>query len=255
MAFTYDVNKVIDKYLEKGGKVNFPDSLRQVLTWAKNDSRIYNTDNLAYLLATAKAESGYSLQRWESDYRCGSTGIAYKDKPCQKALDYYKSSSPNKVNYYTLGTDSKGLPYFGRGLIQLTGKGNYETYGKKIGKDLVKNADLALEPKNSYNIAVEYMNKKKGSSKKSTFDWVDSKDFTNARISVNGGTNGLNEVNNAFNLWMSVLKDSGIKEKKVVNTISKANKDSGGSLLIIGVGLFLVSGVFLSIYIAKKINK
>jgi predicted chitinase len=248
MAFTYDVNKVIDKYLEKGGKVNFPDSLRQVLTWAKNDSRIYKREHLAYLLATAKAESGYSLQRWESDWLCGNVGMPYKDKPCQKVLDYYGSSS-GKKNYYNLGIDKNGLPYFGRGLIQLTGKGNYETYGKLLGKNLVGNPELALEPKNSYDIAVLYMNKRK------TFDNVDKGDFTEARRTVNGGTKGLNEVNDAYRFWMSVLKDSGIKEKKVVNTISKANKDSGGSLLIIGVGLFVVSGVFLSIYIAKKFNK
>lgn len=37
-----------------------------------------------------------------------------------------------------------GQIYYGRGLVQLTWKGNYEAFGKILGVDLVKNPDLAL---------------------------------------------------------------------------------------------------------------
>ena len=40
----------------------------------------------------------------------------------------------------------EGYKYRGRGIIQLTGKNNYEYYGKKINIDLVNNPNLAKEP-------------------------------------------------------------------------------------------------------------
>lgn len=49
-----------------------------------------------------------------------------------------------------------GEKYKGRGLIQLTGKYNYDKYGKKIGADLVNNPELAANPKVAVEIAAAY---------------------------------------------------------------------------------------------------
>ena len=129
MGLKINIDKTISDFKEKGGETNFLPSLKNILTYVKDDKNINKIEHLAYLLATAKIEADYSLARWESDYLCGETGEPYKDKPCQKALNYYRSTD-GKKNYYTLGTDSKGLPYFGRGLVQLTGEANYKKYGK-----------------------------------------------------------------------------------------------------------------------------
>lgn len=178
----------------------FTDSLKKVLYYIKNDPDINDLREGAYILGTAYAESGYSLQRWEADYACSGAGIPYgPGGPCGAATKYYRSSS-GKKNYYELGTDSKGQCYFGRGLIQLTGKGNYEKYGKLIGVDLLGNGDLALDPQNSYKIASTYMRGR-------TFKKVLSNDLTGARKSVNGGTKGINEVNGAYSAWVNVLKE------------------------------------------------
>jgi hypothetical protein len=127
-------------------------------------------------------------------------GIAYgPEGPCQSALDYYRKVEGKKVNYYTLGTDKKNLPYFGRGLIQLTSKSNYITFGDKIGVNLVDNADLALEKNNSYNIAIEYMIHRK------TFYYVKSGDLLKARGSV-GNKDDAPIINKVYNLWLSILK-------------------------------------------------
>jgi hypothetical protein len=179
----------------------FVESLKKVLYLIKNDEQISDLREAAYILGTAYAESGYSLQRWEADYACTGAGIPYGSSgPCSKATNYYRSSN-GKKNYYTLGLDSKGQCFFGRGLIQLTGKGNYEKYGSLIGVNLLGNGDLAMDPINSYKVASVYMRGR-------TFKHVLANNLTQARKSVNGGTKGINEVNGAYNAWLKALKES-----------------------------------------------
>lgn len=50
----------------------------------------------------------------------------------------------------------EGYRYRGRGYIQLTGKANYEKYGKLIGVNLVDNPDLASQPELAAKIAIMY---------------------------------------------------------------------------------------------------
>jgi hypothetical protein len=203
----YDINKLVDEIGKTKYKPNsiFKDSLKKILLWMKTDDLIKDPRDAAYLLGTAFGESGYSLQRWESDYICTGTGIPYGSSgPCSAALNYYKSVKKNKfgkivkVNYYTLGTDSKGFPYFGRGLIQLTGKGNYELYGKKLGINLIENGDLAIQENNSYKIAAIFLSS-------NTFSKVKRGDLERARQSVNGGTNKIEEVNGAYSTWLGII--------------------------------------------------
>ena len=88
-----------------------------------------------------------------------------------------------------------------------------EKYGEKIGVDLLNNGDLAMDPINSYKIASVYMRGR-------TFIYVTnpSAKFTTkhgswtgleaARRSVNGGTKEMDKINNAYNAWVTVLKES-----------------------------------------------
>lgn len=50
----------------------------------------------------------------------------------------------------------EGFKYRGRGLVQLTGKENYDRIGEKLGIDLVSNPDLANDPKYAPQIAAAY---------------------------------------------------------------------------------------------------
>ena len=200
----FDINTAVRKIQNteyKAGK--FVESLKKVLYLIKNDSQINDLREAAYLLGTAFAESSYSLQRWEADYACTGQGVPYGSSgPCSKATNYYRLSK-GKKDYYTLGLDSKGQCFFGRGLIQLTGKANYETYGRLIGVNLVSNGDLALEPINSYKVASVYMRGR-------TFKYVLTNNLEKARRSVNGGTKGIEEVNGAYNTWIKVIKESKV---------------------------------------------
>jgi predicted chitinase len=200
---SFNIETAVSLINKKPHKPNpkFIESLKKVLYFIKNDPDIKDLREGAYMLATAYAESGYSLQRWEADYSCTGAGIPYgSDGPCSSATNYYRSTK-GKKNYYTLGTDSKNQCYFGRGLIQLTGKANYEKYGKLIGVNLVSNGDLAMVPQNSYKVASVFMRGR-------TFKHVLANNLTQARRSVNGGTKGIDEVNGAYNSWLDVLKNS-----------------------------------------------
>ena len=235
MGVKVNVDKAVSEYYKKGGSTKFENFLKKILTWAGEDDRINKIEHLAYLLATGKEEADYSLERWESDFVCGKQGVKYADKPCQKALNYYRSSD-GKANYYDLGTDKRGLPYFGRGLIQLTGKGNYIKYGDIIGVDLVSDPEKVFVPKNSYNIAVEFLtNKGEDGTKKSVFEKVDSDDLTSARKGVNGGTRGLDKINEEYKKWVEVLKNNAEVVDATSNKTVKRLISAGVILATIGI--------------------
>tara|TARA_R110000824_G_scaffold352241_1_gene539298 strand:- start:300 stop:1025 length:726 start_codon:yes stop_codon:yes gene_type:complete len=241
MPVKFNINKAYNLYIESGGKTNFSTSLKKVLRFMQNDANVNNSKEAAYFLATAKSESDYSLQRWESDYLCGEKGVPYVGQPCQKALDYYRSNQGGKSNYYTKGVDSTGTPYFGRGLIQLTNKYNYKTYGDLIGVDLVDKADKAMIPVNSYKIATAYLNRK-------TFKHVNNGDLTQARKSVNGGTKGVDRTNASYYRWLNIFQNPSVNFKYFFWT--KKRRIYFGIMTALGLA---VGGYFM--YRAIKLSK
>jgi putative chitinase len=80
-----------------------------------------------------------------------------------------------------------GVRYKGRGLIQLTGRYNYQVYGKAIGKDLVGHPEVAADPATSLLLACEYWNRTaRGLSR-----FADKDDIVSITRAINGGLNGL----------------------------------------------------------------
>ena len=86
MGVKFDIECAYNKY---GVKVA---SLKKVLNFITIDSVINDTRVAAYLLATAGAESGYDLQKWESDSACKKGGNSVLYPPCQKAIDYFNTT-------------------------------------------------------------------------------------------------------------------------------------------------------------------
>lgn len=232
MAVKFDVSKAFNDFKAMGGNTKFPNSLKQVLKYMQNDKNLTTINEVAWLLATAKVESDYSLQRWESDYLCGDAGVPYRNQPCDRAIRYYQSSD-GKKNYFDLGTDNNGMAYFGRGLIQLTGKSNYDTYGKEIGVDLIADGDKALVPKNSYNIASSYFKKRK------VFQYANAENFPMARKSVKGSSSGWQNAKDEYDLWIDVLKKKNVnfkvkkktKKQRILSTIGYS------TIFVVVVGL------------------
>lgn len=103
-----------------------------------------NVQALAYLLATAFHETGHTMLPVE-EYGKG------------KGFDYGK--------FLDMGTGpGKRVPYkginqlfYGRGYIQITWLTNYRNLGRILGKDLVNNPELALDPTIAIDIAIQGM--------------------------------------------------------------------------------------------------
>ena len=80
-----------------------------------------------------------------------------------------------------------GPRYKGRGLLQLTGRANYKTFGDLLGVELEEKPELAAEPVLSLKIACEFW------KKKNLNQWCDSDDIVTLTRRINGGTKGLDE--------------------------------------------------------------
>lgn len=78
-----------------------------------------------------------------------------------------------------------GIKYKGRGLIQLTGRGNYSHYAKILGIDLINHPELMFDLKVSAQVLALYF-KEHGCD-----EACNSKNWGRVRMLVNGGENGI----------------------------------------------------------------
>ena len=81
----------------------------------------------------------------------------------------------------------EGYAYRGRGLIQLTGKSNYEACGKALDVDLIENPDLVATPQYAALSAGWFWNKNKLNA------YADKGDMEGLTKKINGGTHGIED--------------------------------------------------------------
>ena len=101
--------------------------------------------------------------------------------------DYDIEYNPDKAK--KLGNDKPGdgFKYRGRGLVQITGKTNYEKFSEILNIDFVKNPDLVCEFKYSVPIIIYGMKEGTFTAKKlSNYINSSSIDYVQARWTVNG---------------------------------------------------------------------
>lgn len=77
-----------------------------------------------------------------------------------------------------------GYRFRGRGFIQLTGRSNYGTFGRRIGVDLLANPDAALDPVIAARVFAAYFRDRGVAAAANAGDWRE------VRRRVNGGYNG-----------------------------------------------------------------
>ncbi|MGA9575847.1 MAG: peptidoglycan-binding protein [Lysobacterales bacterium] len=89
-----------------------------------------------------------------------------------------------------------GERYKGRGFIQLTGRANYEKYGKALGlgNQLLDNPDLANDPTTAAALLAIFLKDKERSIKEALLE----NDMRRARRLVNGGSHGLARFSDAY---------------------------------------------------------
>lgn len=107
----------------------------------------FKKDQEAYMIATAAWESARTMQPVRET-------LANTDDEAIRRLEYAwgRGRLPwVKTPYWR--KDANGQSWFGRGLVQITHKFNYERLGKAIGVDLVGNPSLAL----NMDVAIKIM--------------------------------------------------------------------------------------------------
>jgi putative chitinase len=80
-----------------------------------------------------------------------------------------------------------GFKYRGRGDIQVTGKANYDAFGKAVGENFVANPDLVASTKYAVLSAAWFW------ETHGLNELADKKDIVGMTKRVNGGTNGLKQ--------------------------------------------------------------
>jgi len=93
-----------------------------------------------------------------------------------------------------------GWAFRGRGMLQLTGRANYEATDRRLGIGLDTDPDLAAVPALSLLIACDFYRQNK------VFEALDAGDTTKARRITNGGAIGLDHVNALRAKLLGVLR-------------------------------------------------
>jgi predicted chitinase len=113
-----------------------------------------------------------------------------------KAMEEYASGSAYEGRSDLGNTQpGDGKRYKGRGYIQLTGRANYITFGKKLGLDLVGHPEQASDPPIAAKVAISYWMKR---VRPRVTDFTDTRRVTRL---INGGTNGLSDRISKFSKY------------------------------------------------------
>ena len=115
----------------------------------------------------------------------------FPDLPTAMKYAHNQEAIANKVYGGRMGNgveeSGDGWKYHGRGLIQLTGKENYEHCGSGLGVDLLGNPDLLSTPEYAALSAGWFWNKKGLNA------LADAQDYDTMTKRINGGLIGLND--------------------------------------------------------------
>lgn len=158
---------------------------------ALEDEELGDKNMVLMALATIRAETGRFLPIDEGKSK-------FNTSPGGHPFDLYD----NRTDLGNRG-EGDGDKFKGRGFIQLTGRSNYNKYSKALGlgTQLVKNPDMANDPDIAAKILARFLKDKEGKIKEALLDG----DLRLARRLVNGGSHGLDDFTDAFNIGNSLI--------------------------------------------------
>jgi putative chitinase len=132
------------------------------------------------------------MKTWPSRFPTKEVADQYARQPAKIAGKVYNGRLGNT-------SEEEAAKYLGRGLIQLTGKENYEHCGSSLGVDLVGNPDWLTTPKYAALSAAWFWNKKGLNS------LADASDLETMTKRINGGLIGLDDRKAKIAKALSVL--------------------------------------------------
>jgi putative chitinase len=109
------------------------------------------TDGINTLLSAIESDPGITDVRWVAyimatvKHECANKWLPIEEYA--SGAQYEKRADLGNVN------KGDGPLYKGRGFVQITGRGNYRNFGKRLSVDLEGSPKLALDPTTSYKIA------------------------------------------------------------------------------------------------------
>ena len=208
-----DMANAINKYGKDFG-IDTKEKLQHFLAQAGHESAKFTvfTENLNY--------------RWEklgvSNFKKYFNPISSPNLDPNKANpnDYKRSSTSAYVNSEKLanyvygnrmGNDTygDGYKYRGRGIFQLTGKSNYTTFNNfyrsnyDSSVDIINNPDLLINNKEIMVISALWYYKNNVLNR---IKVNENTSVTSVSVIVNGGTNGLNDRIQIFNIAINIIK-------------------------------------------------
>jgi len=132
------------------------------------------------------------MKTWPSRFATKEVADQYARQPSKIAGKVYNGRLGNT-------SEEEAAKYLGRGLIQLTGKENYEHCGLGIGVDLLADPTLLLDPRYAALSAAWFWNKKGLNS------LADASDLETMTKRINGGLIGLDDRKAKIAKALSVL--------------------------------------------------
>jgi putative chitinase len=132
------------------------------------------------------------MKTWPSRFATKEVADQYARQPAKIAGKVYNGRLGNT-------SEEEAAKYLGRGLIQLTGKENYEHCGLGIGVDLLTDPTLLLDPRYAALSAAWFWNKKGLNS------LADAQDYETMTKRINGGLIGLDDRKAKIAKALSIL--------------------------------------------------
>jgi putative chitinase len=132
------------------------------------------------------------MKTWPSRFPTKEIADQYARNPSKIAGKVYNGRLGNT-------NEEEASKYLGRGLIQLTGKENYERCGASINVDLINNPDYLLDPKYATLSAGWFWNRK------GLNEIADANDIETMTKRINGGLIGLDDRKIKIAKALSVL--------------------------------------------------
>ena len=163
----------------------------------------------AFLAQTAHESANYTRLIENLNYSAKRLMEVWPKRFPTMSIAKQYERNPQKLGNFTYANrmgngpveSGDGYEYRGRGLIQITGKSNYESFGESIG---ISSKDAA-----------EYMETFDGAVHSACWFWEvnklnsysDKGDIRNQTIKINGGTNGLSDRVNRYLKYLKILQE------------------------------------------------